>query len=252
MVAGLAALSAALAGCAGLGVREPVNVSVVGMEPLPGQGMEGRFLVKLRVQNPNDRPIDYDGVSLELDLRGSRLATGFSDERWTVPRFGETFVQVPVSVPVRIAQSCPGAIGKRPTASAASTATTRAAMSSLLYSGSVSVLWISTTKKAIRVDPLRTTIWCIRHTAQPPASPIVVSTAKRSSPNEGIAIVAAVLGPSSPAGKSPKQASEPTRIWSNDAVMASTSPEVRNSCANTMWPDRSPGGSIGSSAVRSS
>ena len=100
MAAGLTVLSAALAGCAGLGVREPVNVSVVGMEPLPGQGMEGRFLVKLRVQNPNDRPIDYDGVSLELDLRGSRLATGVSDERGTVPRFGETIVQVPVSVPV--------------------------------------------------------------------------------------------------------------------------------------------------------
>jgi LEA14-like dessication related protein len=100
LAAGLAVLPAALAGCAGLGVREPVNVSVVGMEPLPGQGMEGRFLVKLRVQNPNDQPIDYDGVSLELDLRGTRLATGVSDERGTVPRFGESIVQVPVSVPV--------------------------------------------------------------------------------------------------------------------------------------------------------
>ncbi len=89
-----------LCGCAGLGFGEPVNVSVVGMEPLPGQGMEGRFLVKLRVQNPNDRPIVYDGVSIELDLRGSRLATGVSDERGTVPRFGESIVQVPVSVPV--------------------------------------------------------------------------------------------------------------------------------------------------------
>lgn len=88
------------AGCAGLGFGEPVNVSVVGMEPLPGQGMEGRFLVKLRVQNPNDRPIEYDGVSIELDLRGNRLATGVSDERGTVPRFGESIVQVPVSVPV--------------------------------------------------------------------------------------------------------------------------------------------------------
>ena len=98
LLAGLGAAS--LAGCAGLGFGEPVNVSVVGMEPLPGQGMEGRFLVKLRVQNPNDRPIEYDGVSIELDLRGNRLATGVSDERGTVPRFGEAIVQVPVSVPV--------------------------------------------------------------------------------------------------------------------------------------------------------
>ena len=100
LAAGIALMSTALAGCAALGFGEPVNVSVVGMEPLPGQGMEGRFLVKLRVQNPNDRPIEYDGVSLELDLRGNRLATGVSDERGTVPRFGESIVQVPVSVPV--------------------------------------------------------------------------------------------------------------------------------------------------------
>jgi LEA14-like dessication related protein len=100
LAAGLALLSTTLVGCAGLAPREPVNVSVVGLEPLPGQGMEGRFLVKLRVQNPNDRPIDYDGVSLELDLRGNRLATGVSDERGTVPRFGESIVQVPVSVPM--------------------------------------------------------------------------------------------------------------------------------------------------------
>jgi LEA14-like dessication related protein len=99
-LAAVAALSAALAGCAGFGLREPVNVSVVGMEPLPGQGMEGRFLVKLRVQNPNEQPIDFDGIALELDLRGQRLATGVSDERGTVPRFGEAIVPVPVSVPV--------------------------------------------------------------------------------------------------------------------------------------------------------
>ena len=60
-----------LSACAALAGREPVNVSVVGMEPMAGQGMEGRFLVKLRVQNPNDTPIDYDGVALELDVRGT-------------------------------------------------------------------------------------------------------------------------------------------------------------------------------------
>lgn len=97
-----AALSLTLsaAGCAAFGFGDPVEVSVVGLEPLPGQGMEGRFLVKLRVQNPNERPIDFDGLRLELDLRGQRLATGVSDERGTIPRFGETILQVPVSVPV--------------------------------------------------------------------------------------------------------------------------------------------------------
>lgn len=88
------------AGCAGFGLREPLAVNVVGLEPMAGQGMEGRFLVKLRVQNPNEQALDYDGVSVELDVRGSRLATGVSDATGTVPRFGEAVIEVPVSVPV--------------------------------------------------------------------------------------------------------------------------------------------------------
>ena len=88
-----------LAACAGLSGREPVNVYVVGVEPLPGQGMEARFAVKLRVQNPNDQPVEFNGVFVELDVRGSTLASGVSDQAGTVPRFGETVVTVPVTVP---------------------------------------------------------------------------------------------------------------------------------------------------------
>jgi LEA14-like dessication related protein len=96
----IAALLALLAGCAGLGLREPLNVNLVGLDPLEGQGMEARFAAQIRVQNPNDTPIDYNGVSLTLDVRGERFATGVSDASGTVPRFGETVITVPVSVPV--------------------------------------------------------------------------------------------------------------------------------------------------------
>jgi Late embryogenesis abundant protein len=89
-----------LAACTSLAGREPLTVDVVGLEPLPSQGMEGRFLVKLRVQNPNETPIEFDGVSVRLDVRGQRLASGVSDARGTVPRFGETVLAVPVTVPV--------------------------------------------------------------------------------------------------------------------------------------------------------
>ena len=89
-----------LAACAALTGREPVTVDVVGIEPLPSQGMEGRFAVRLRVQNPNETTIEFDGVSLTLDVRGGRLASGVSDVRGTVPRFGETVISVPVTVPV--------------------------------------------------------------------------------------------------------------------------------------------------------
>ncbi len=87
-----------LAACAGLPLGEPVQVHVVGLEPLPGEGLELRMAVKLRVQNPNDAALDFDGIALTLDLGGMSFATGVSDRRGSVPRFGETVVTVPVSV----------------------------------------------------------------------------------------------------------------------------------------------------------
>lgn len=86
-----------LSGCASL-TREPVRVSVVGLDPLVGQGLEMRFSLKLRVQNPNDAPIEYDGISVSLDLNGMPFASGVSDRSGVVPRFGEAVLDVPVSV----------------------------------------------------------------------------------------------------------------------------------------------------------
>lgn len=89
-----------LAGCASLGLREPARVTVAGLEPLPGEGLEARFLVKLRVQNPNDVALDFDGVVLDLELQGKGFASGVSDQRGSVPRYGERLIEVPVTVPV--------------------------------------------------------------------------------------------------------------------------------------------------------
>ena len=90
---------ASLGGCAGMFGRDPLRVSVAGIEPLAGQGMEMRFTLKLRVQNPNEAPIDYSGVSVDLELNGQSFATGVSDQAGTVPRFGETVIGVPLTVP---------------------------------------------------------------------------------------------------------------------------------------------------------
>lgn len=95
----ISALIFILAGCTTLGLREPLRVSVAGMEPLEGKGMEARFAVHLRIQNHDDTPLDYDGVALDLDLRGTSLTSGVSDQQGTIPRFGETVITVPVAVP---------------------------------------------------------------------------------------------------------------------------------------------------------
>jgi LEA14-like dessication related protein len=89
-----------LSGCGSLQRSDPIQVTVAGIEPLPGEGLELRMMVKLRVQNPNDVPVEYDGVYLKLEVLDKIFATGVSDRRGSVPRFGEAIVGVPVTVSV--------------------------------------------------------------------------------------------------------------------------------------------------------
>jgi LEA14-like dessication related protein len=85
-------------GCASLQGREPVQVMVVGVEPLQGEGLEFRMMVKLRIQNPNDLPLDFTGVYVQMDVQGKSFASGVSDAGGTVPRFGESVIDVPVTI----------------------------------------------------------------------------------------------------------------------------------------------------------
>jgi len=94
----LGAAACMLASCTTMPGREPVQVTVAGIESLPSEGLEMRMLVKLRVQNPNDAPIEYDGVYVNLAVQDKTFATGVSDERGTIPRFGEGVVNVPVTL----------------------------------------------------------------------------------------------------------------------------------------------------------
>jgi LEA14-like dessication related protein len=81
-------------------LREPIDVNLAGVEPLQGEGLEIRMLVKLRILNPNDVPLDYNGVSIRMDIQGKRFAAGVSDASGSIPRFGEGIVEVPVSISV--------------------------------------------------------------------------------------------------------------------------------------------------------
>ena len=95
----LLALPALLAGCATLSGGDPPKVNFAGVESLSGEGMELRFNVKLRVQNPRDAALEIDGLSLNLAVRGMDFASGVSAVKTTVPRFGEAVLSVPVTVP---------------------------------------------------------------------------------------------------------------------------------------------------------
>ena len=90
----------ALGACASMPGKDPLQVTVAGIESLPGEGMELRMLVKLRVQNPNASPIEFSGVYVELDVQDKTFATGVSSEAGAVPAYGEAVIAVPVTVSV--------------------------------------------------------------------------------------------------------------------------------------------------------
>jgi LEA14-like dessication related protein len=87
-----------LAGCSALPNRDPLTIDVAGIEPLQGEGLELRLAVRVRIQNPNDSDIEYSGAALNLDLNGHKLASGVSSAMGTVPRYGETVLEIPVTV----------------------------------------------------------------------------------------------------------------------------------------------------------
>ena len=97
LLIGFACGAAAITGCASMQGRDPLQVTVAGVESIPGEGMELRMLVKLRVQNPNDTPVEFNGVAVEMDVQGKTFATGVTDARGSVPRFGEAVIEVPVT-----------------------------------------------------------------------------------------------------------------------------------------------------------
>jgi len=85
-------------GCASFGTRlEPPEVTLVGLRPVPGGSFEQRFVLELRVVNPNEVPISAEGLDIVLELNGRRLARALSGETFEIPRLGDRVVQVTAS-----------------------------------------------------------------------------------------------------------------------------------------------------------
>jgi LEA14-like dessication related protein len=56
--------------------------------------MEQTYNLLLRVQNPNNFDIDTDGLSFDIETNGKPFARGVSNQPVSVPRLGESMLQV--------------------------------------------------------------------------------------------------------------------------------------------------------------
>jgi LEA14-like dessication related protein len=91
-------LLATTIGCAGwFAAGEPPDVLVTNIAPLDSTAFEQRLQVGLRIRNPNDHDLQVTGMDFRLDLNGTRLARGLSNQDFAVPRLGEAVVTVETS-----------------------------------------------------------------------------------------------------------------------------------------------------------
>lgn len=87
----------ALAACAVVEEARPPQVRLADIRMLEGGLLEQRFLVDLRIGNPNDFALSLDGLTFELELNERRFAQGLSDESVTIPRLSEASVPLVAS-----------------------------------------------------------------------------------------------------------------------------------------------------------
>jgi LEA14-like dessication related protein len=84
-----------LAGCSGLSMKKP-DVQVASIQPGRTTLLEQELIVTLRVQNPNDKPLEAKGLYFELSSNGKKIATGVSNQPISIPAMGEG--QLPLTV----------------------------------------------------------------------------------------------------------------------------------------------------------
>ncbi len=84
------AASAILGGCSLFVPRlETPQLSVVSVDLQKSDLWEQRMKVRMRVVNPNDRPIPVKGLTVALEVQGQELAHGVSGASFNVPALGE-------------------------------------------------------------------------------------------------------------------------------------------------------------------
>jgi LEA14-like dessication related protein len=95
VISACAVLLLQLSGCATLPTgTEPPYLSIVSIEPVEVTPLEQKYRFRVRVQNPNDHALDISGMSYVLEINGHSFLKGVSNEAVTIPRFGETVIEL--------------------------------------------------------------------------------------------------------------------------------------------------------------
>ncbi|PLW84447.1 hypothetical protein CWI75_01415 [Kineobactrum sediminis] len=86
-------------GCASIGGMDfdKPGIELLGLEPMPSQGMEARFLVRLRIVNPNPIPLEIQGMAYDVFIRDSKVLSGVSNKGLKVNAYSESVAELEVA-----------------------------------------------------------------------------------------------------------------------------------------------------------
>lgn len=86
-----------LGGCAAMsGLKEDPKISIADIQIQDIKALEGIFLIKLRVINPNDVPLDLHAVNCDLEIDNRHFASGIADTNLSVPARDTQLIPVTV------------------------------------------------------------------------------------------------------------------------------------------------------------
>ena len=94
--AALCVFMLALAGCSLTPKLEAPRLTLMGVSMTSADIFNQQFIVRMHVQNPNDRDIPVNGIDYKLFLEGDSFADGVSNKPFVIPALGETEFDLPV------------------------------------------------------------------------------------------------------------------------------------------------------------
>jgi LEA14-like dessication related protein len=84
-----------LLGCAGFQQNmERPRINIANVMPRDIKFFEQVFDLELRIQNPNDTPLEVNGLAFDLELNGKRFATGVSNQSLVIDRLSSGVIHV--------------------------------------------------------------------------------------------------------------------------------------------------------------
>ena len=90
---------AMLVGCASLvPPLDPPKVSVENIRSLPVEGSGPRFLLTVRVVNPNEQALDIAGISYAIELMDRELVTGVANDIPVIEGYSERSIDLEAGV----------------------------------------------------------------------------------------------------------------------------------------------------------